>query len=1320
MSINLTAVAKLNTAPFVAGLRTLQKGTAGLAATNASAAKQENAANTSRAASRAALGQAAVAARQAEVQSLNQVAKAQASASRATAASVQGLSSQRYLYHDLSRQALGAAVAIGALPVASLAAAVSWERDFANVVRTADPILATSKASVDGLRLSLVDMVQSMPASWGDVTEIATLANQMGIASSQTAAFTRTVAMFAATSGVSVDITATAFGRLNSIVKLSDGGFQGLADSILKVGVNSVATEGEIINIVTQISSIAGAAGFTDKQMIGLAGSMASVRIPPELSRGVITRVFGQISRAASDGGISLEGFSRIAGMSATDFKDSWGKEGVAGNAFVSFMNGLKDLGPQAEAELRSLGITSVRDVPVLLRLASARDSEGNIGGLLQQTFDDANNAAGETQRQYAIMADTVGAKLKMVGNNLMAFFSAIGSSAIGPVGDVLDFIIEKLSNLTNSLGDDFKLFGEFSLGMTVGEVISWTTAITAAGAGLLALGSIAGKMAAGGVAIKQMMGIMAGSGAGAAATGRFAKLGGDIKKQWAGVPMVLGRAADSTKAIANSSTKAMLSSTRAPLQAMGIAATAAATQVNRGFSMMRTGASAAGSFIGKIPAFAFGPWGIAIAAAAVGISYLVEKTRTASTSVEDLSLELAKSAKLAEASFESITIGKLFGQEAKPFANGIRSLEEYQAKLAETSETAKEFARLQASNLGGTEAGELTEQGLRTADKNRNKQAAEDWAEAVKTYDKAFQEMANAGTGSKAAADLQKFMGTADNLWEMLDSPEARNTKRFFQSAFDMANVELSKRSLSQLASGALPEVQAALHGVSGELNLTNNAIDEFEAKSGMAWADLANMADAAAKSIISFGDATKTATDEAGNFSMDTFIAELEKSIAAQDAWNTNIKEAGKIGGTEFTMALMEAGPEAMAAPLQAIIDDMRDNGGQLSEVGRYWMEQIIRGSESGSAQVDTQFAAMRDRMVTILGDSSIADALAVKLGDADYQTIAAGMEAMGREAAQKLGEGIVNGSVSVNEALAEVILAAGVPRISLDFDLTAADLSLRTIDALAEGTVSYMQLDALPQKAEDAIWQIIQTAEGQTAFVEVSASTGEALNGLGYVVDEADGTTAIIPLSADDKEAVAKIDSVEDAAISSKPVMKLTVNDADAYSKAQQWNGRVLATAYLNVVTRKTGGMDSNTITKADGGTIDYYANGGVRQGENHTAQIAPANSYRVWGEAETEGEAYIPFARRKRTRSLAVLDQVAGRFGMSLVEGANVAQYANGGTYELQSRSRYDRMRNNVYAGSGGGVSINEVNFNEANQRDQFREFTRQINRVARGL
>lgn len=68
------------------------------------------------------------------------------------------------------------------------------------------------------------------------------------------------------------------------------------------------------------------------------------------------------------------------------------------------------------------------------------------------------------------------------------------------------------------------------------------------------------------------------------------------------------------------------------------------------------------------------------------------------------------------------------------------------------------------------------------------------------------------------------------------------------------------------------------------------------------------------------------------------------------------------------------------------------------------------------------------------------------------------------------------------------------------------------------------------------------------------------------------------------------------------------------------------------------------------------------------ERHTAQIQPAGGpIRVWAEPETGGEAYIPLAASKRSRSKQILAQVARKFGMQLkgMADGGILTFADGG-------------------------------------------------------
>lgn len=483
-----------------------------------------------------------------ELNARKQIFREQQALNRAQDDGVTSLNGMRYVLADIGQSMRVVGLAAMALPAAAAATAVAWEKDFAGVIRTSGvggdaASIDEASAAVGRLKGQFVQLVQTMPSSWGELTEIGTLAGQLGIAEEQVGSFTKTIAMFSATTDVSVNDSATAFGRLNSLVPDVRGNFTKLGDSILKVGVNSVATEGSIIRITTQIAAIAAPAGFSSEQIIGLSGALASIGVPPELSRGVITRVFGDINKSTANGGVALEKWGRQLGITGDQFRTAWNTD--AAGTFQKFMTSLRLQGSAAALALNDLGITSVRDVPILMRLAGAADSAGRAGGLLAQTMSDAANATGEMQKQYNIISGTTAAKLQIFLQTFQSLIDAVGSAALPIFSDVLDGWTKSLRDVSRALKEPVTLLNAIELPWTLGEMLAVGVAISA-GVGALALltagfaravqGAIAMKVAmatmgwtkaaAGANATAAAVaGVGAASNVAAAPVGRFAKI---------------------------------------------------------------------------------------------------------------------------------------------------------------------------------------------------------------------------------------------------------------------------------------------------------------------------------------------------------------------------------------------------------------------------------------------------------------------------------------------------------------------------------------------------------------------------------------------------------------------------------------------------------------------------------------------------------------------------------------------------------------------------------------------------------------------------
>jgi TP901 family phage tail tape measure protein len=344
----------------------------------------------------------------------------------------------RYAVYDVSN-ALGiGGLAALAFTTAIVGSAVAYEREFANVRRT----VGVTGDEADRLYQKFLRLSTDIPVSFGELTKIGTLAGQLNVPEARIASFTETVAQFAATTDVSVDASATAFGRLDQLIDGVDGRYRNLGSSILNVGINSVATESQIIAISSQIAATGNQAGLTADEIIGLSASLASLGIAPEAARGTILRVFSQINSAVSAGGERLNDFAQISGLTADQFREKWGTDFTS--AFLSFLGGVDAQGAGAESSLRALGITATRDVNAMLKLSQNTESVANNLQLAAVGFQNGNMLA----ENFGIIAETNAAKLQVLIQTVQAFAASLGAASSGP----LSFFLGYLQRLLDAL----------------------------------------------------------------------------------------------------------------------------------------------------------------------------------------------------------------------------------------------------------------------------------------------------------------------------------------------------------------------------------------------------------------------------------------------------------------------------------------------------------------------------------------------------------------------------------------------------------------------------------------------------------------------------------------------------------------------------------------------------------------------------------------------------------------------------------------------------------------------------------------------------
>lgn len=391
----------------------------------------------------------------------------------------------RYALYDIAAVSQNVANSIFSMNNAVLSTAMDYETAFTQVERTSG---ATGE-QLNVLREDLLRLSTQVPLAFGQITQIASLGAQMGIASQDLKAFTQTVTQFASISNASVDSTAQSFGALSQLLNVSSADFDKLGSAVAYAGIQSNATETEILSVATQIGGVANQAGLSAQHVIGLSTALAGLRIPAEQSRGALTRVFQEINTAATSSGPAMQRFADILGVSREQAQNLATTD--MGSFFNKFIFGLSNLNPQQLTDaLAALDLNELRVTNTLTRLADNTDvvakSFTNVstayegGTFLAESFakkqDDLASLLVVLDNVVKELAANIGGPLLAAMKPLVATVAAIlawfNEIAKNPIVQVFGVIVGSVITLGGAL-----LAVVAHIALTVGAMAAFATA---------------------------------------------------------------------------------------------------------------------------------------------------------------------------------------------------------------------------------------------------------------------------------------------------------------------------------------------------------------------------------------------------------------------------------------------------------------------------------------------------------------------------------------------------------------------------------------------------------------------------------------------------------------------------------------------------------------------------------------------------------------------------------------------------------------------------------------------------------------------------
>lgn len=321
---------------------------------------------------------------------------------------------------------------------AALTAANEYEQAFASVRKTLDDgTLTAAQAETVFARLNteLRNLALDTPLDLeDDITQVAALGAQLGIAADDIVDFTKVISEVGVTTNIAVDDAATGFARLANIMNVPADDFRELGDALINLGNNLPAQEDEILRFSLRTAAAGEIVGFTADEVLSLSGAMASVGVPAERGGTAIQRTMIKIEQAVAGGTEAVAGFAEVSGLTGQEFIDLWERD--ASEAFTVFVEGLGRAGSSAFSILSELELAEQRTLQALLSIA-------NAGPLLRDSFEIGANSADALARESSIFFDTTEARIKLLQNAVNDAGITIGNEVQGPFRALLDGITE-------------------------------------------------------------------------------------------------------------------------------------------------------------------------------------------------------------------------------------------------------------------------------------------------------------------------------------------------------------------------------------------------------------------------------------------------------------------------------------------------------------------------------------------------------------------------------------------------------------------------------------------------------------------------------------------------------------------------------------------------------------------------------------------------------------------------------------------------------------------------------------------------------------
>lgn len=342
-----------------------------------------------------------------------------------------------------TKLSIGLTVPLTLLGKKSIDAAKDFESGMAGVRKTVDMTDEEFQVMSDNIR----KMAMEIPASTEEIAGVAEAAGQLGIQKENILDFTRVIIDMGNATNLSAEQGATQMARFANIVQMSQQDFSRLGSTIVELGNNYATTESEIMDMAMRLAGAGAQAGMTEGDILGIATALSSLGLEAQAGGSAFSKAMTMIQVQVETGGEALEDYARIAGMSAQEFAELWGRD--AAGALAAFVTGLGNMdehGKSATVLLDELGIKELRLSDALKRTSGSQDLMVRAIKMGNEAWAENNALTEEANQRYA----TSESKLEVQKNKMKDAAIELGQKLMPVMLDFMDVLSDLITSFTD------------------------------------------------------------------------------------------------------------------------------------------------------------------------------------------------------------------------------------------------------------------------------------------------------------------------------------------------------------------------------------------------------------------------------------------------------------------------------------------------------------------------------------------------------------------------------------------------------------------------------------------------------------------------------------------------------------------------------------------------------------------------------------------------------------------------------------------------------------------------------------------------------